>query len=107
MTETFREQQDRIFRERVQQQAETTRKAAEYEQQQADAAELRRVEGQRQKLEQHLKERGTRYVDATGSQPSSATLATWRDEYASDRERQHQADRRQRYDQAAANDNIF
>ena len=112
MTETFREQQDRMFRERVQEQAEIKRKAAEYEQQQRDAAELARIQGQRAELERHLTERGTRYLEQTGSQPSADLVATWTDEYATEREREQQADERRRYedagyDQAGQRDTVF
>jgi hypothetical protein len=93
--------------ERVKAMAEIDRKAAEYEQNERDKAELARVQGQRAELEEHLTERGRRYIDATGSRPTEATLATWRDEYASEREREHQADNRRRHDEAAARDSIF
>ena len=92
--------------ERVKKMAEIDRKAAEYEQQQRDAAELRRVENQRQELERHLTERGRRYVENTGAVPSEVTVAGWRDEWAAEKEAEHEAERQKRYD-AAADDGIF
>lgn len=107
MTETFRQQQDRLFRDRVERQREIDRDAAEYERQQADRRELARIEEQRAELEEHLRERGTRYVDATGAQPTEATLARWRDEWADNREREHRAEAEERIERAAANDDVF
>ena len=107
MTETFREQQDRLFRERVEREAETKRKAAEYEQQQADRRELARIEADRAELEAHLRRRGERFVEVTGEQPSRSVLEGWRDEFASKKVAAEEAEREQRYERAAANDGIF
>ncbi len=67
-----------------------------YERDEAERAELARIEGQRKELEEHLTERGRRYIDATGSRPTEATLAGWRDEYAAAQEREHEAERQRR-----------
>lgn len=74
--------------------------------------EAARIEGQRRDLERHLTERGRRYVENTGAQPTEATLAAWRDEWTDAREREHEADNRRRYeaagyDQAGQRDTIF
>lgn len=107
MTETFRQQQDRLFNERVQREADIKRRREEWERNEEAKKELARIEGQRAELERHLTERGMRYLERTGAQPSADLVATWTDEYAAGREREHQAEREQRFEQAAANDGIF
>lgn len=74
--------------------------------------EAARIAGQRQELEEHLTERGRRYVENTGTQPTETTLAAWRDEWTDAHEREHEADNRRRYetagyDQAGQRDTVF
>jgi hypothetical protein len=75
---------------RVQQRAEA------YDRDERERAELARIEGQRAELEEDLTERGRRYIDATGSRPTEATVAGWQREYVDATHAEHEAERQRR-----------
>lgn len=78
-----------------------------HEQQQANRREQARIERQQAETEKHLAERGRRYLEATGAEPSEATVAAWRDEYTDIKEAEHQEEQRQRHEAAVRESRIF
>ncbi len=93
--------------ERVQKMQELEAQEKDFEASQRMRREAAGIEGQRQEMERHVTERGKRYLENTGAVPTQTQVAAWRDEHADQREAEHQADNRRRYDEAAARDSIF
>ncbi len=72
--------------EQVKTNMEIKRRKAEYDQQEAAAKELKRIEAVQGELADHLRRRGEAYVEAAGTTPSAATLEAWTVEYTNDKE---------------------
>ena len=80
---------------------EINRKAAEYEQEQRDKAERRRIERQQAELQEFLERRGERYAETTGQTPPQSVLERWSTEFVEQRSREQEAERQRQLDQTA------
>ncbi len=95
------------FRERMEAMRETEEKRKEWETNDKNKAELARIEAERAELEAHLRRRGERFVEMTGEQPSRKVLEDWRDEFATGKVAAEEAEREERFDKAAREDDLF
>jgi hypothetical protein len=95
-------QEDIGMTERMHAEARQQQELKERERRFLEEQEQRREQREREQkqadLEAYLRQRGERYQDTTGETPSQKLLAEWRDEYAAEREAEHEIETQQRRD---------
>lgn len=90
------------FDQKVRDHVATEARRVEYEKGARDRAELRRIEGQREEMEAHLRRRGEAFLEQTGMIPSREVAEGWMVEYADQREGERQTENRRLTEEADA-----